>query len=176
MSLITLPKPTPKSASAMGLPPNAPTFAGFQWFVQYSMGVPTNEIPTTDYLQVAYDQAINLAYWGLASVPSQPTTPSLYAFAVYNLGCAILLEYAQDDPNADPISTFWNDLRNKLGINSATFGIINSAADQGTSESMYIPDVIKGMTLLDLQLMKSPWGRKYLMIAGEWGAIWGLTI
>jgi len=40
---------------------------------------------------------------------------------------------------------------------------------------MYIPDAIKGMTLMDLQLAKSPWGRKYLMIAGQWGSIWGIT-
>jgi hypothetical protein len=62
-----------------------------------------------------------------------------------------------------------------LGLNSFAFGMITSAADQGTAESMYIPEAIKGMTLMDLQLAKSPWGRKYLMIAGQWGSIWGIT-
>lgn len=167
---------TPRDVPPMGLPPGGPTFAGFQWFVSNIMAVPTGSVPPDDWLQVAYDEAANLAYWALATVPSQPNSPSIYAFAVYNLGCALLLDFAQDDPTADPPTTFWNDLRTKLGIDSFTFGLINSAADQGTSQSSYIPDQIKGMTLMDLQLAKSPWGRQYLMIAGQWGAIWGITI
>jgi hypothetical protein len=170
----------------IGLPAGAPTFAGFKWFVANIMGVPFPSIPPDDWLAVAYDQSVALTYWALATIPTPDlvysytgaplNTPSIYAFAVYNLGCAFLLEFAQDDPTADPPQTFWTDLRNRLGLNSFSFGLITSAADQGTSESTYIPDQIKGMTLMDLQLAKSPWGRKYLMIAGQWGAIWGLTI
>ena len=160
----------------LGLPPGDPTFAGFQWFVANMMGVPATEIPDVSVLQACYDQAVNLAYWGLQCVPSQPTSPSIYAYAVYNLGADFLVETAWDDPNAQPPSTYWTDLRTKLGLNSSSYGIINSAADQGTSESSYIPDQIKGMTLMDLQLAKTPWGRKYLMYAGQWGAIWGITI
>lgn len=159
-----------------GLPSGGPTFEGYLWFVSAKMGIPSEVMPSQAALQVAYDQALNLAYVGLASIPSQPTTPNLYAFAVYNLACAIMLECAFDDPNLpEPYNTYWEDLRNKLGLNSFTYGLVNSAADQGTSESMYIPDIIKNMTLLDLQLAKSPWGRMYLMIAGEWGSLWGIT-
>jgi hypothetical protein len=167
--------PNPSAISPVGLPAGDPTFAGFQWFVANIMAVPTASMPPDDWLQVAYDEAVNLTYWALATVPGQSTTPSIYAFAVYNLGCALLLEFAQDDSTTDPPQTFWNDLRNKLGVNSFSFGLITSAADQGTAESMYIPEAIKGMTLMDLQLAKSPWGRKYLMIAGQWGSIWGIT-
>ena len=163
------------SVPPIGLPVGDPTFAGFQWFVSTIMGVPGASMPPNGWLQIAYDEAANLTYWALATVPSQPTSPSIYAFAVYNLGCALLLEFAQDDPNAQPPSTFWTDLRTALNINSANFGIITSAADQGTADSFYIPDAIKNMTLMDLQLAKSPWGRKFLMISGEWGSIWGIT-
>lgn len=165
----------PTVVPPVGLPPGGPTFEGFEWFVANIMGVPTASIPPDDWLQVAYDESVNLTYWALATVPSQITSPSLYAMAVYNLGCALLLEFSIDDPNADPPVTFWNDLRSKLGLNSFSFGIVNSAADQGTSQGMMIPDIFQGMTLMDLQLAKSPWGRKYLMIAGQWGAIWGIT-
>jgi hypothetical protein len=164
----------PATLPPIGLPAGDPTFAGFQWFVATIMGVPSGSMPPNDWLQIAYDEAVNLTYWALDTVPSQPTTPSIYAFAVYNLGCAFLLEYAQDDPSTG--STFWENLRDKLGINSFLSGLITSAADQGTAESTYIPEQIKGMTLMDLQLAKSPWGRKYLMIAGQWGSIWGITI
>jgi hypothetical protein len=164
----------PTAVPPVGLPAGGPTFAGFQWFVTNIMAVPSGSMPPSDWLQVAYDEAVNLTYWALDTVPSQPTTPSIYAFAVYNLGCALLLEFAQDDP-ANPTVTFWADLRKSLGVNSMSWGMITSASDQGTAESMYIPDQIKGMTLMDLQLAKSPWGRKYLMIAGQWGSIWGIT-
>lgn len=166
--------PDPTAVPPVGLPAGDPTFAGFQWFVANIMAVPGTSMPDDSWLQVAYDQSINLTYWALATVPSQPTTPSIYAFAVYNLGCAFLLEFAQDDPS-NPEDTFWNDLRQKLGLNSMSFGLITSAHDQGTGESTYIPEQIKGMTLMDLQLAKSPWGQKYLMIAGQWGSIWGIT-
>ena len=165
----------PKTLPPIGLPAGDPTFTGFQWFVSTIMGVPGASMPPNDWLQIAYDEAINLTYWALDTVPSQPTTPSIYAFAVYNLGCALLLEYAQDDTTTQPPQTFWTNLRSNLNINSMNFGLITSAADQGTSESTYIPEAIKGMTLMELQLAKSPWGRKYLMIIGQWGSIWGIT-
>jgi hypothetical protein len=169
-------RPDPTALPPVGLPAGEPTFAGFQWFVTNIMAVPSGSMPPASWLQVAYDEAINLTYWALDTVPSQPTTPSIYAFAVYNLGCAFLLEFAQDDSTTQPPGTFWNNLRNSMNINSFLSGLITSAADQGTAESTYIPEQIKGMTLMDLQLAKSPWGRKYLMIAGQWGTIWGLTI
>ena len=167
--------PNPSALPPVGLPPGDPTFSGFQWFVSTIMGVPGASMPPSDWLQIAYDEAVNLTYWALDTVPSQPTTPSIYAFAVYNLGCALLLEYAQDDQTTVPPGTFWTNLRNSLNINAFSFGLITSASDQGTAESMYIPNAIKNMTLMDLQLAKSPWGRKYLMIIGQWGYVWGIT-
>ncbi len=165
----------PQSSPPLALPPDGPTFAGFQWWVANMMGVPSASMPDVTVLQAAYDESVNLTYWGLATVPSVPTSASLYAVAVYNLGGAILVEIALDDPTVNPPPTFWSDLRKQFGINSGSYGMITSAADQGTAQSMYIPDAIKGMTLMDLQLMKTPWGRRYLMIAGQWGTIWGIT-
>ena len=149
-----------------------PTFTGFIWWVTNMMGVPENDMPTNDVLQFAYDEAINIAYLGLATIPSQPTSNSIYAMAVYNLAGAFLLQFAQDTPP----STYWSDLRSSLSINAFTPGIVQAASDQGTSDGLYIPEVIKGMTLLDLQLAKSPWGQMYLMLAGQWGSLWGITI
>jgi hypothetical protein len=149
-----------------------PTFSGFIAWVQTIMGVPAADMPTTTILQTTYDEALNLAYNGLQTVPSQPTSPSVYATAVYNLGGALLVEMAQDVPP----STYWNDLRKKLNINAFSFGIISSASDQGTSETLTLPAQVQGMTLFDLQLAKSPWGRTYLMLAGSWGAIWDMTV
>jgi hypothetical protein len=162
----------PRTGPVWTIPPGDPTIEGFTVWVEAVMGVPTGDMPDSSTLQVAFDQALNLAYIGLQGVPAQSTSLTIYAQAVYNLGGAMLLEIAMDNPN----STYWSDLRNKLGINSFVPGLVNQAHDQGTGEGMYILPIFAGLTMLGLQLIKSPWGRNYLMFAGQWGPIWGLTI
>jgi hypothetical protein len=163
--------PALRSGPPLVLTPGAPTFAGFKAWVAAIMGVPSGSMPDDTTLQAAYDEALNLAYLELQGVPSQSSSMSIYAMAVYNLGGAILVEIAMDNPN----STYWQDLRNGLNINNFTPGLINSAHDQGTSQGMYILPVFSGLTMFNLQLLKTPWGRAYLMFAGQWGPIWGLT-
>ena len=80
-------------------------------------------MPNDYTLQLAYNTALNLTYIGLAAIPSISTSLSLYEIAVYNLGGAFLVEFAQDTPP----STYWTDLRASLGINSATFSMMQSA-------------------------------------------------
>ena len=119
------------------------------------------------------------------SHPIQPTPPtpliyqtmSIYSVAVYNLGGHVLCEIAVDDPNLPPpFNTFWADLRQRLGMNSMSLGIVTCASDQGTSAGQQIPSQIMDMTLMGLSLLKTPWGRMYLMIAGQWGAPpWGIS-
>jgi hypothetical protein len=150
------------------IPAGGPTYDGFVAWVNAMMAIPTDYVPDDATLQAAYDEALNLTYYALACVPSQPDSPTIYALAVYNLGGAILLEIAQ--------GAYWDDLRNRYGLGSMTWGIPTGAADQGTSTTLMVPWQLQGMTLMDLQLAKSPWGRRYLMFAGQWGAIWGLTI
>jgi hypothetical protein len=162
----------PRTGPPLVIPSGDPTFDGFKAWVQSIMGVPTDQVPDDTTLQVAFDQALNLAYLGLQGVPSQSTSMTIYAQAVYNLGGAILVEYAIDNPQ----STFWQDLRNRFGIYNFTGGLVNSAHDQGTSEGMYILPQFAGLTMFGLQLLKTPWGRAYLMFAGQWGPIWGITI
>ncbi len=164
--------PSPEAGPPLGIPPGDPTFAGFQVFVSDVMGVPPESMPDVTVLQYAYDQAYNLTYWGLMGVPSAPTSPSIFAMAVYNLGAHFLVEIAQDTPP----STYWQDLRAKFGLNSLQLGITNAAHDQGTGEGMVIPPyILNGLTLASMEFLKTPWGRAYLMIAGQWGTIWGIT-
>lgn len=167
-----LPVPVPRDGPPLVTTPGSPTFAGFKAWVSAVMGVPSGNMPDDTTLQVAYDEAINLAYLGLANIPSQSTSMSIYAMAVYNLGGAILVEIAQDAQN----STFWGNLRKEFQINSLVPGFITQAHDQGTGEGMFVITQLQGLTLFGLQLAKTPWGRQYLMFAGQWGTLWGLTI
>lgn len=150
---------------------NTGSFSWVGWWVPSIMGVPAGAMPGSPTLQWAYDTALNLALNELACVPSQPTSPSVYADAVYNLGGHTLVGIAQDTAP----STFWADLKKQLNFNGFVPGLITSSSDQGTSSSLTIPDQLKGMTLFDLQLAKTPWGSRYIELAGEWGAIWGVS-
>jgi hypothetical protein len=159
-----------------------PTFEGFQAWVVAIMGVPANVMPDTATLQYAYDEACNIVLCLLNLVPCQPTSPTLYAIAIYNLAGDFLVRVAQDptNPPASPpppnAATFWGDLRTKFNMGSFSPGLISSAADQGTSESMTIPDQLQGLTLGDLATLKTPWGQQYMALASYWGTIWGLTV
>jgi hypothetical protein len=140
------------------------------WLPEF-MTVPPAAMPPQTMLQYCFDQSLNMALPELETVPSQPTSPSVYAVAVYNLGGDILCENAQD---TSP-STFWTDLRKQLDVNAFRYGLVQSGGDQGSSGSLMIPESLQGLTLGDLQLTKTPWGQRYLQIAQYWGTIWGIT-
>jgi hypothetical protein len=163
-----------------------PTFDGFVDWVTNVMGVPASVMPNTATLQYAFDLAMSVAYTGLQTIPTNQTvnvpfvpSPSIYAYAVYNLGGDYLVRIAQDDPTAQPppdnATTYWSDLRTTLNINSFTTGLVTSAHDQGTSETTMIPKSVQNMTLGNLMLLQTPWGRTYLGIVSSWGTLWGLT-
>lgn len=149
----------------------SPNFVDFQTWVQYMMGVPEDSMPDVITLEMAFDESLNLALDDLAYISYQQGTPSLYALAVYNLGGAILCDIAQDTPP----STFWTDLRNKFNIASFAFTIVTGSSDQGTSKTGIVPNFVQELGPLDFWLMQTPWGRQYLMIAGAWGAVWGIS-
>lgn len=149
----------------------APNFTDFQAWVANMMGVPADAMPDVATLQMAYDESLNLALPDLATIPCQPGTPSIYALAVYNLAASILVDIVQDVPP----STFWSDLRNRFNVTMFSFAIVTGAADQGTSKSSIVPNFIQSMGPMDLWMMQTPWGRQYMMIAGAWGSIWGIS-
>ena len=153
------------------LPIGGPTYEGFVAWVQAVMGIPMGEMPAPETMLIAYNEALNLAYLGLADIPSVSTSMSIYAMAVYNLGGHILVEIAQDAQGHN----YWANLRKEFQINSMFPGFLTSAYDQGTGEGMTVLTWLQGLTLFGLQLLKTPWGRMYLMFAGQWGPIWGLT-
>jgi hypothetical protein len=77
---------------------------------------------------------------------------------------------------SQPWNHYWSDLRAKYGLDSFVLGVIQSSADQGTSQSLLVPDWVKNLTMFDLALLKTPWGRRYLGLAQAYGpTIWGLT-
>ena len=100
-----------------------------------------------------------------------PAQSMLYTFAVYNLAGSNLINYAQDTPP----STYFTDLRATLKIGNFVPGVISSSSDEGTSQSLLNPEVMKNLLFADLVYLKDPYGRQYLAIAARFGSLWGFT-
>lgn len=151
-----------------------PTLAGFQAFITNNMQIPTSVLPSDSvYITYAYNVAIEIV-----SLQLQMVSPLSYMLAVYNLAANNLVTYAEDLPDA-PV--YQNDLpffayqRQRFGISSFVGGVISSSSDNGTSQSIDVVDSLKSLTLLDLNALNTPWGRTYLMFAGQIGSLWGAT-
>jgi hypothetical protein len=152
------------------IPPvsTVPSIQGYIDWIRTIMGVTADVLPDdSPYIQLSYDMAtewVNI-YLNLAS-------PLLYTQCIYNLGGAMLVGIAQDIPP----STFWTDMRTSLGLNNFIPGFVNAANDEDTSAAVLVPVNLQNLTIADLQLLKTPWGRFYLSIAQSVGSMWGLTM
>lgn len=145
-----------------------PTLAGFQAFVQNTMGISSGTLdPSSDVVSTAFQVAQEIVNEQLNNMSA-----TIYTLAVYNLAGDNLVNYAQDTAP----STYFADLRKSFGMNSFVGGVIQSTGDEGTSESMVVPEAAKEFTLANLQQLKTPWGRQYLAFAQSYGPIvWGIT-
>jgi|APCry1669192062_1035393.scaffolds.fasta_scaffold00554_4 hypothetical protein len=152
-----------------------PTVTGFQSFIYNVMGIDPLVLPSdSPVIGWAFQVAMMIVSPDLAIVATaNGTTPatSLYELAVYNLAGDNLVNYAQDQAGR----TYFADLRASLKINAFAAGVVTSASDAGTSDSLAVPESLKNLTLSDLQNLKTPWGRAYLAIAQRYGTLWGLT-
>lgn len=150
-----------------------PTFAGFQDFVTDIMGIdplylPANS-PATEW---AYANALMIVNPSLALVGVKtPIETTLYIEAVYNLGGDNLINYAPDQPGR----TYFADLRRSMNINSFASGVVQSASDSTTSDTLSVPPALTNLTISQLQNLKTPWGRRYLAIAQTYGTMWGVA-
>jgi hypothetical protein len=158
-----------------------PTVAGFLTFVRTVMGIAAGVLPdSSPAIQAAYDYAIVVVNASLAGVPSPATSPSIYAQAVYNLAGDALVNAALDVPGgptvpgSSPPAPYFQALRQSFNIHGFVGGVISSTGDEGTNESMVVPDAIKLFTMMNLQQLKTPWGRQYMAIAQSYGNLFGM--
>lgn len=165
-----------------------PTLQGFKEWVRLFMAVPTSVLPDDSvWFDWAYEVSLAIVnpqlavaagplYPGLPPITSPGGATPIYALAVYNLGGDNLVNWVVDDPSLDPpLDTYWADLREKWNINGFVGGVIQSSADETTSQSMVVPEQFKELTIGNLQNLKTPWGRQYLAFAQSVGTLWGLS-
>lgn len=130
---------------------------------------------SSPYIGWSYNVALQLvnkklqrASWPCGAPPGQPT---IYTLCVYSLACSNLLQWAQDQSG----QTFFNALRDKWNLDDPISGVIQSTGDNGTNESLTVPDQMKNFTIQNLQNFKDPYGRWYLGQAQAVGTLWGLS-
>jgi hypothetical protein len=64
---------------------------------------------------------------------------------------------------------FFAGLRAQFKILSLVAGPVQTASDNGTSTTLAVADFFKTLTIGDLDLMKTPWGQRYLAYAQKAG-------
>ena len=168
-----------------------PTLAGYTSFIRNVMGIGTDVLPdNSSSIRYSYNAslrwvnpAIRIAVVRGLSVYDgyDPTMPSEYARAVYNLGGDRLVNYAPDLPGAptvpggNPPLPYFASMRRTLNLTGFQSGVVQSTSDETDSVTMVVPEALSQLTLADLQNIKTPWGREYLAIAQQYGpSIWGL--
>lgn len=149
-----------------------PTQAGFTQFLRDQVQIPANVLPDDSiWITYAYNVSIEVTYRPLACV-----SPTMYLLAVYNLGADNLINYTPDDPAlASPNDTYFARLRKMFSINTFKAGVIQSTYDEGTGETMVVPDFYKEMQLSNMENLLTPYGRAYLGIVQRLGTLWGLS-
>jgi hypothetical protein len=80
-------------------------------------------------------------------------------------------------PGASIQGQYFAKARKAFKLNTFVPGVVSSTSDLSTSVGLDNPDFFKNLTLDQLQLLKTPWGQRYLSIAQKYGpSVWGLTI
>lgn len=145
---------------------NPPTLEGFIAWTRAVMGIPTTVMADADPgYAYAFEVAMDIVPRDLNRIPS------IFTLTVYNWGGSLLIQFQQDPPGY----TFFADARKSFGVNSFTAGVIDSAADATTSESIAVGEGLKNLDMLSLQRIKDPYGRQALAFMQSLGTLWGLT-
>lgn len=156
-----------------------PNIADFLTFLSANVGIPASALPpASPFPQYALTNAI-----ALVNLAIQTASSPIYVDAVYSLATSNLLNFCPDvvpavvyPPGDAGGLGFFAYTRNKWDMTSFIGGVINSTSDEGTSESMTVPDYFQLFTVADLQYLKDPYGRRYIGYAQRYGSnLWGLS-
>lgn len=145
-----------------------PTLAGFNSFLQSPVGLTGQALTDAQAVsETAFCMAMETVNTFICAA-----APMLYVQAVYNLAADIVFNIALDTAP----STYFQTARQTWNIFGFVAGVVNAAGDNGTSDSLTVPESLGQLTLADLQNLKTPYGRAYLAIAQKWGPdLFGIT-
>jgi hypothetical protein len=149
-----------------------PTLAGFLTFLRNIANINTTVLPdTSPVITFAFNYAMNICSDLLPLLSLAPGN-FLYITAVYNLGTDILYTYAQDQPG----QVYFTQVQQKYQLHTFVSGVVTFAGDEGTQSSLTVPEAFKGLTIANLQNLKTPYGRTYLQIVQDIGSLSLLSV
>lgn len=144
-----------------------PTLSGYLAFIRDIMGIDTTILPdNSPVIEFSYNFALNICTDLLIKIPQIPGQ-FLYITAVYNLAGDTLLTYAVDQSG----QTFFKQAQQKYQLKTFVSGVVSFAGDEGTQSTLTVPESLKGLTIGNLQNLKTPYGRTYLTIAQDFGSL-----
>lgn len=129
--------------------------------------LPGNQVKIVNVSPLAYAGPPNLGY---VVVQATPTTSSFQYNLASNPGTATLLAGAAVQ------QTLFATARQKFRLGQFFPGMVSTSSDVSTSVGLENPDFMRGLTIENLQLMSTPFGRAYMAIAQKAGpAVWGVS-
>ena len=139
--------------------PTTPNLTDFTTYATNQGVVASYTTSSSEYFQWAFD-------WALNDAMTCPQVPSLqYVLAVYTLGTDRFIRIAQDNGQG----TFYQDQRASFGVLQFKPGVVMASGDQGTSQTLVVPDWYRNIPLMSQEIMKTPWGREYTAYAQMYG-------
>lgn len=151
-----------------------PTLSGFQTWATTYAGITSTILPYND---PSWNDAFTYAQ-DIVNPAIQTVSPIQFTLATYNLATDYLLNWGQDQTpvivfaNSMPFFEYYRQQFNLTGFNS---GVVTASSSETTSVGVQVPEQFARLTLGDLQLTKTPFGRAYLAIAQKIGYATGLT-
>jgi len=156
-----------------------PTLSGYlnKWLYG-TVGIPQMWLtPDNEWIDWSFNTAVGTVNWRIERVPGP-----FYLQAIYNLGAHVLLTNCPDNPNLPPYMEdttgsygYFGWYRKQNNVDGSTLGTVTASSDESTSVSLTVPKQAENLTLAQLQLQTTPYGRAYLGIAQSYGTNWGIS-
>jgi hypothetical protein len=147
--------------------PAPPTLDGFIAWTRAIMGIPTTALPdSAPGYAYAYQVALDLVPLDFSG-----TLPDIYVLTVYNLAGSLLIQWQQDEPG----QTYFEELRIKFNMDGFVAGVITSANDVSTGQTLTVGKGLQNLDLISLQAIKNPYGRQAIAFMQSLGTLWGLS-
>lgn len=147
--------------------PTTPNIVDFLSYLANSVGIPATALPgTSPFPQYALTQAISI-------IPSAPLGV-LYTLAVYNCAAHLVFTITPDISGQN----YFAKARSNAGYNliGPSTGLVASSSDETTSVTLASPEWAKRLTVGQLDMYKTPWGRSALTWLQSFGPnVVGLT-
>ncbi|CAB5282769.1 hypothetical protein IST455A_00477 [Burkholderia multivorans] len=141
--------------------------AGYLQFLRSVVGVPVEALPDdSPFITISYTVG-----FALTPCEFQCASAAIYELMVYYAATSFLYNNAVDQPGQN----WFANVQKEYGLLSGFNGIIQSAADQGTSAATVVPDWVKSATLQELQWMKDPFGQRFVGYLQMMGSVWSLV-